>query len=399
MTGMSDSARARPRQLSTALWLVVVGSAFQVLSVFDRMSTLNSVDTREEIAKVLGSGSGPGLGLSVDQALTGMRVGLTVSALCAAAAVVLGIFALQRHRGARVALTVLAVPVLATAPLTGGLVGAVVAAAIASTWTGPARDWFAGRPVRERPASSESPPPPVPPPAPAEQPPSRHLSTDETSTAPRPVQGFGSAPVHAPVLERPGPPAPAAYPASPAASARPPVPGTVLFACVVTWLFAGVVALLYALMLVVLVVDRQWIVDRVVASPAWTEAGLKRELLVPVLWLGCVMFLGWSVSAMVLGFFTWRRHNWARYLLVASAATAILAALFAFPFGVPHQIACLYVIWALFTPAAKRWFALPSGASGPPRPGAGPGPGQGPSEPPGGRPPAAPPRGGKPPVW
>ena len=50
-----------------------------------------------------------------------MRVGLMVAAACAAAAAVLGVYALQRHRAARVALSVLAVPILLTAPLTGGL--------------------------------------------------------------------------------------------------------------------------------------------------------------------------------------------------------------------------------------------------------------------------------------
>lgn len=387
MAGMSDSARPRPRQLTTALWLVVVGSAFQVLSVFDRMSALHSVDTRQEVEKVIGSGSGPGLGVSVDEAITVMRIGLTVSALCAAAAVVLGIFALQRHRGARVGLTVLALPILVTGLLTGGLVGALVTASIALTWTGPARDWFAGRPVRQRTAPRETPAPPSPtPPAAPEQQPPQSLSTDEPSTAPRPVPGFGTAPVQAPVLERPPEPVPTPYQPSPAPMGRPPVPGSVRVACIATWVFAGTVALLYTVMLGVLLVDGQWIVDQVRASPAWTEAGLDQGMLLPVLWLGCLMFLGWSVSAMALAFFTWRRHNWARYLLVASAAAAIVAALFAFPYGLLHQVAALYVIYALLTPAAKRWFALTSRPWGQPPPA-------------GGQPPSAPPPAGKPPPW
>ena len=48
--------------------------------------------------------------------------------MCAAVSVVLGIYALQRHRGARVALSVLAVPILITSPLTGGIPGALVVA-------------------------------------------------------------------------------------------------------------------------------------------------------------------------------------------------------------------------------------------------------------------------------
>ena len=53
------------------------------------------------------------------------------------------------NRGARLALSILAVPILLTAPLTGGLTGALVVVATLMLWSGPARDWFAGRPVRE----------------------------------------------------------------------------------------------------------------------------------------------------------------------------------------------------------------------------------------------------------
>ena len=69
----------------------------------------------------------------------------------------------------------------------------------------------------------------------------------------------------------------------------------------------------------------------------------------PVLWVGCLMFLGWSLGACVLALFTWRRHNWARYLLVASAGAALVASTFAFPVGIAHQIACAVTIGALFS--------------------------------------------------
>jgi hypothetical protein len=137
-------------------------------------------------------------------------------------------------------------------------------------------------------------------------------------------------------------------------------------ACIVTWVFSATVAVLYVAMLVVLLVDRGWIVSRVTASPVWAEAGVDERMLVPMLWVGCLMFLGWSLSAMALAFLAWRRHDWARYLLVCSAGAAVVAAFFAFPVGLVHQIAAGYVIYALFTPAARRWFALPSRSWGSP---------------------------------
>ncbi len=98
-------------------------------------------------------------------------------------------------------------------------------------------------------------------------------------------------------------------------------------------------ALLYAGVMVALVVAKDSLVDYVVDSPAWQRAELQTDLILPVLWLGCLMFFAWSVGALVLALFTWRRHNWARYLLAASAGATVIAALFAFPIGLPHQIA------------------------------------------------------------
>ena len=65
--------------------------------------------------------------------------------------------------------------------------------------------------------------------------------------------------------------------------------------------------------------------------PAWSSPrsgsgpSSSRDLILPVLWVGCLMFLAWSVGALVLAWFTWRRHNWARYLLAASAGAALSA--------------------------------------------------------------------------
>ena len=54
-----------------------------------------------------------GLGLSVDAARTALRVSAMVAAACATAAAILGYQVMQRSRSARVALSVLAVPLVA----------------------------------------------------------------------------------------------------------------------------------------------------------------------------------------------------------------------------------------------------------------------------------------------
>lgn len=433
---MSDSAPpARPRQLTMAAGFVIGGSVLLVLSIFDTISGLRTVEMREEITKVVTSPTGKGLGLSVEETLSAMRVGLFIAAACAAAAAVLGVYALQRHRAARVALTVLAVPILLTAPLTGGLIGALVAAASLALWSGQARDWFAGRPIREVGpliAPRETPragsqgrgpweqtlPPPedrTAPPAegqgdaPSDVPAVSSLTTSGSSTAPGATSGFGAPPAHTSAQragEAPQGWSPPPYAAMADGNA---VPITVKVACLLTWVFSGVVALLYAGMLVALVAAQDRIVDYVVDQPAWQRSDLDPSALVPVLWIGCLMFLGWAVGACVLAWFTWRRHNWARWTLVASAGATLVAALFAFPIGLLHQVAALLTISGLLSAGARAWFSPRPWAPGPPPPGPGL-PHQGP-DPSSQLPPPPPPRpadssgqgssstGGRPPVW
>jgi hypothetical protein len=99
------------------------------------------------------------------------------------------------------------------------------------------------------------------------------------------------------------------------------------------------------------------------------------------------MFLAWSAGACLLAYFAWRRQSWARWLLVACAAGAAVASVFAFPVSVVHITACAVAIGALLSRPAGLWFAARPGGRpplGPPPPpvgtSAGPPPG------PGGRP-------------
>jgi hypothetical protein len=445
---MSDSGKtARPRQLTMAGWFVVGGSVFLLLSIFDTFSTLNTLDARDgPILKMLTAPGGVNLGLG--DAISTARAMLTVGAVCASAAAVLGFFVLQRNRGARIVLSILAVPILLTGFLTGGLIGALVVAATGMLWSGPARDWFAGRPVREvgrperpekksgpwettmpRPGEHNRPPEqPADPVAPSDDPadssadpqsaPASSLSTAGSSSEPGAMRGFGQ--TSAPVADQPTaswvPPAGAPSYAT-VGAARPTMPAMVKAACILTWVFSGMVALLYAGMLVILVADQDRVVDAVVKSPAWKRSNIDPDVLVPALWIGALLFLAWALGACVLAVFTWRRHNWARWLLAASAACVLLIGFVALPVGLVHQLAAAVVIAGLVGPSARVWFANDLWRQGPP-PGyqsgyqAGyPGPdqsGQRPQYP--DRPPEdapqqhpdqdqSPPPGGKPPVW
>lgn len=369
----TPSTADRPRQLTMAGWFVVVGSVLVVVSSWTGLTQLYSLDNQERVRRVLSDGAGPGLGLSLDQALSAMRIGLVLSGAMGAAAAVAGFFVLRRHRGARILLAVLALPLLVTTLFTGGLTGALVVAATATMWTGPARDWYAGRPVREpavrqagvrrpdphRPGQQPPLPPQVPDadpnPPPAGQGPPAGPPT--VSDQPRATHGFGQQP-------------PAPDPAFPSRQAYPGpwrpaqvavhdegVPSGVRLACLATWVFAGVAALAHVAFMVFLVANPSAPVDYLVSQPSWQQFQVPRETVLPAMWVYAVGMVGWSLAACGLAFFTWRRHDWARWLLATSASVAFLVALTAFPIGMLHQLACAFTVGGLFNATSRAWFA------------------------------------------
>nr|MDQ6935583.1 hypothetical protein [Actinomycetota bacterium] len=215
----ADTA-TRPRQVTVGGWFVVASAVFLVISVFDSMAALHSVDVRAQIARALSSGSGRSLGVSVDQAQSIIRVVLMLAGAGGAAAVVLGVFVLQRNKPARVVLGIMMLPVLLGAPFSGVFPSALLIGSTLLLWSRPARDWFAGRPplatarrvaAAPRPSPLETTPPPTAPGP--EQPPPQPAPT------PPPTQGFGGPPSPYPGPGAPVPPlsphaAPHAWPGS-----------------------------------------------------------------------------------------------------------------------------------------------------------------------------------------
>lgn len=373
---MSESAtQARPRQLTTAAGFVIGGSALLVLAVFDAMGNLESVDTREAVSAAISSTGG----MSVDGVLAAMRVGLYVAAVSAVSAVVLGIFVLQRHRTARTVLSVLALPILVTAPLTGTFLGALVAFSIAMLWGGPARDWYAGRPVRQPTQPSAQPPaqqqvrqperPERPEPAPPverhEQGPDERdqaptLSTGATSTEPRPTSGYGqaAAPVPPAYQDPRWASAPAYAPVPQGTHPHPvPMPTAVRVACIATWVFSAGVAIICVMALLVALGDSDVYLRELQRNPTLREAQITPDALLVVLWLVGLAMIAWAGAASVLALFVWRRHDWARYLLVVSAAAVFVASVFAFPVGLVLQAACVAVIVMLVGRPSREWFS------------------------------------------
>jgi hypothetical protein len=351
----SDAPGPRPRQVTIGGWLVAVASAMLVVTVFDTMARLHSVDTRDELTRVLTTGTTKDLGISVADALDVFRAALYVAGVAAAVTAVLGIFVLQRHTAARIVLTVAAVPVVLTAPFSGGFLAILVGGGTAMLWSRPARDWFAGRPpvrseVVPRPAASRGPdvrrtpaawpPPTITPPRPA----------DDHASGPRPTRGWGERPTSAT-------PWPVPYAAGPAVPPGPAgVPSQVRVACILTWVFSIVTAGLYLVIAAALLADRARMLDLLKDNPAVRDTRLTDDQLVTAIVTVSVLVALWCLAACVVAWLTWRRHAWARVLLMVSIAVAAVVELVGFPYSLLHLAAAVVAFRMLLTPQARAWF-------------------------------------------
>lgn len=145
MSGTPVAAPARPRQVTVAGVQAVVGGVFAVLLLVALAGQLNSQEIRSAAAKAISNSHADRFGLTVDKVLTILRYSISVLAVLSAASVVLGIFVLRRHRGSRVALTVVggltAFVLLFAMPL-GWMGSAYIGVALVMLWSRPARAWF-----------------------------------------------------------------------------------------------------------------------------------------------------------------------------------------------------------------------------------------------------------------
>jgi hypothetical protein len=198
-------------------WVAVISSVLLVATLFEAVGRLQTVDFRDTVEEFLATPPGSGLGLDTPQVVELMRLLVLLNGAAAAAATVLAVFVLQRHRAARIGFTVAAVFIVLTAPFAGGFLPVMIAFAAVMLWTRPARDWFAGRPAAPAgrgTGSDQSSTFPVQPPRHRLEgrvlsesgPPQGEPGEDETAPWPRmpedasgrpvppPTHGFGSAP-------------------------------------------------------------------------------------------------------------------------------------------------------------------------------------------------------------
>lgn len=372
-----EHASPRPRQVTLAGWVIIVASLVLVVTVWQQIATLHTLTTRDAVESVLGEPPFDALGLDVEDVLAWIRVLSMIAGACATATAILGWQALQRSKGARVALSVLAVPLFLSGFGSGAVLSTAVALAVAWLWLQPARDWFDGvwrpEPPAERQRPTERPAPPArepePDPTPAAPP-----------AAPPPYPGWVSAPTGPASAPVPGRPSahPTPYPAPHLAAYPPPVgtpspagagqlaparrPGAVVGAAVLTWVFSAVAVAMFIFGVVLLLDDPQRIVDELNRQdPELVErSGVTVDMIRAV---GVVMGVGvalWGIAACVLAALVVRRHAWARVLLLVSASAAgvvMLLGALAAPYLLVPVFACGTTVGLLLRGEVAAWFA------------------------------------------
>lgn len=345
----SSEASARPTQVTFGGWTVVVASALLLLSTFDALSNLQTVDARDQLAEAIDSGNLRGLGVSVAEALTVKRWAIYVAAVAAVVTGILAVFALKRDKIARIGVTVAAVPIILSVPLTGSFLAMLIGAGAVVLWSRPARDWFAGRPITQ--------------PEPKE--PKEVKGPEETQRSaadavPAPWVPHGAEPSSGPGQPAPTPgwggaPAAETWAAAEPVPGRPQRPRQVRNACLITWITSGFTALVYLVMLAVIAINQQALIDIVTDNPAWNDS-YDEDLIVTAAVVGSIVFLIWCAAIAVIAVFTWRGEQWAWIVHLVSTGMAALVAIVALPVSLVHLAAIGAVFGLLLSRPARTWF-------------------------------------------
>jgi hypothetical protein len=356
----------RPRQVTMAGWVGGVASAMMLASVFTVMPKLRSIDTRQAINGYLTTGAGRALGIDLDQALVLARIGLFVTAAAAAATLVFTVFVMRRDRQSRVALTVMALPILVCGVFVDPFLAGFILASIVLVWTRPASDWFAGRAPQPMPQSAPAMPdlPPRPP------------RPEERPADPPPFPGYGrpsdsagqpSSTVTAPYQ--------ATHPSDRGPAPRPPRPAAVAVACMISLFASAGTGLLLALGIALAGTSgfRSQLETQLRESGNTDMLGSVDDLVVVAQVLAVLAAL-WCLSACALAVLAFLGHGWARLTLAVSAILAGLMSLLAvisFPGFLVLTLTATVAAVLLLRADSSRWYAAARDQSQhrpPPRP-------------------------------
>lgn len=335
---MSDQELARPRQVTVAAVVIILGSFFVLFTAWDEMARIHSLDTRERIEDMVSD-----LDVGVQRALLGLRIAVLVAAACAVVAGVLGYQVLKRNRSARVGLTVVAAPMFLTGTAIegGGFAAAMVAAFAVLLWFQPARDWFDGKAPARRQESGPAQQTAAsrvlgdPPQAPSQQPPGQQWQQPDRTTNWPGNPYVGSA---APTRSR---------------------PPRLVAACLVTWVFCALIGVMSLILATAMLADPDAMIDQMRSQNPDYVSGLTRSELVTGVTLMAAVLGVWCAVAGVLAVFAWLGRPWARMALLLTVAPAavglLIGAVAAVPLLVP-AVGAILTTTSLMHPATVAYF-------------------------------------------
>lgn len=380
---MANATTARPQKVTTACIVAGGASVVVLVSIVSALSSWGSVEVRDQIANALSSGPVDGV-ISVDQAMSLLRVVLMGIGAASAAAVVLAVFTAKRHRGAWIALSVLSLLTAVTFVLAGvaGILPALLGVMVVTLlWSKEARAWFSGQPIPaasnrtdttdrspEQGASDRSTPAaveqtgerdtvaaPVRPPSDESDQPapaSRPYATPPGVLPPQQPAPYGS----------PQQPAPYGSPQQPApyGAWNPPIPTptgkprALTVAVAVAVVMSALTALVFGLNVAVYLASPSSYADLIAEQPMITDSDLLKDLGMTAAQFATVMFaLSLAITVVALaaiGSALWMlmRQQAARIVFTVVTGIAMLFSAAAVPFGlvllVP-EIWCLFLVW------------------------------------------------------
>ena len=354
---MSKPTEQRPPQVSLASGIVMFASVLVLITAWEQVASLGSLETQEAIDSFLSEPPFSSLGLDLAATRDLLRLTSLVAAGAACATAILGWYVRKPDRSARLGLTIFAVPVFVAGVPSGGLAGAFVAAGAAMLWMMPAREWFA--------TGKWTPPTPVSKPAPVSR------------TTP------GAAGLHPTAQPGPGQPPPAARPFGTPGQSEParPVPapqgpptslqqrqllytrpGAMVTAFVLTVVMAGGLLALSLLWIALAGISPEFLMSVLEQQqPQLVEDGMTLQQVQGTVYTYAGAFVVWCVAALVFAGFAMARRDWARRALMLTAAFSaggcLVFVLDTVLVLIPAAAAVATVI-CLRRIEVRRWFAL-----------------------------------------
>jgi len=334
MEPMADSKQPRPGQVTLAGWLVVAGSLAALVGAYERITNLHSIDTRESVRRMLAEPPLAGSGVELGTVLDVLHALALVTGACATAAAILGWQVLRRDRRARLALTIVAVPLLLAGMADSGFYSTIAAVSVVLLWVPQSRDWFDG--------VQRSAPPPASQQMPQQQMPQQQMPPPSRPAAPPPPARVqqGRPAAYAPVGRR---------------------PAAVVWAAVLTWVFCALTTLLMIGSALVVARDPHAVMQEAFQrDPSLADQGVSEHLLVVTMWVMVAVVIACCVGASVAAVLLWRRVAAARVALLCFVVPALVVTLMmtlaAAPFvvGLAGSVTTLAL---LMRPEVRAWLA------------------------------------------